>query len=147
MENIKYFNLTDGSLEFHENKLVIFDKAESDRKSNLFLSISQILLSLSFLFKGIRTNDNEILYFGIFLSIIWSALIIIKRRHIFFRISNEYKIKDIHHVKVSMDKYEGSIIALLFTKAHRQRRIKLVNENNQDFVMKNLLIKYEIPID
>jgi len=28
---ITYFNLTDGSLEFHENKLVISDKAKRDR--------------------------------------------------------------------------------------------------------------------
>ena len=40
----KYFNLTDGSLEFYEEKLIIFDKAKRENISKIFLYTWYILL-------------------------------------------------------------------------------------------------------
>ena len=42
---------------------------------------------------------------------------------------------------------DNSIIATLFTKKNRKRRIKLVNENNQDFILQNLFLEHQISVD
>lgn len=142
----KYFNLTDGSLEFHENKLVIFDKAKRERISLIFLVISTLLYSTATTIKGIRLKDYENFYFGLALTLFWIIAIII-RRNDFFKVSNEYLLKDIRYVKFSINKIEGSIIARIFTKNNRQRKIKMVQENNQDFDLKNLFLEHQISVD
>jgi hypothetical protein len=142
----KYFNLTDGSLEFNDEKLIIFDKAKRERISNIFHNISFLILSISYLTRGLIHDDNELLCFGIVLTPLYVVLIIADR-NIFYKISNEYQLNDIKHVKFSINKLDNSIIATLLTKKNRKRRIKLVNENNQDFVLQNLLIEHHISVD
>ena len=142
----KYFNLTDGSLEFYEEKLIIFDKAKRENISNIFLSISFLLLSTSYLIRGIKHNDNEVLWFGIVTTSIW-VLTIISERNQFYKFSNEYQLNDIKHVKFSINKLDDSKIVIITTKTNRKRRIKLVNENNQDFVLHNLFLEHQISVD
>ena len=142
----KYFNLTDGSLEFNEEKLIIFDNAKRDRKIRILNFISVLILSTTYLIRGIKHDDNEVLCLGIVTTSIW-VLIIISERNQFYKISNEYQLNDIKHVKFSINKLDDSKIVIITTKTHRKRRIKLVNENNQDFDLQNLFIEHQISVD
>ena len=45
---IHYFTLTEGVLELHDEKLVIFDRAKRDRISNLLVPIGALLYSVGF---------------------------------------------------------------------------------------------------
>lgn len=142
----KYFNLTDGSLEFNDKKLIIFDKEKGNNYSLIATFISMILMSISHISRGLRKNDNTSLFFGIFCSLIW-VLGIFKSKYVFFKVENEYQLNDIKHVNFSINKMDNSIIATLFTKKNRKRRIKLVNENNQDFILQNLFLEHQISVD
>ena len=93
---ITYFNLTDGSLEFHENKLVISDKAKRDRTLLYVLIFSSTPYPILTAIKGFRHNDYADFYFGIVLTFIWFLIIFI-RRNDFFKVNNEYFLKDISH--------------------------------------------------
>lgn len=137
---ITYFNLTDGSLEFHENKLVISDKAKRDRTLLYVLIFSCTPYPILTAIKGFRHNDYDDFYFGLTLTFIWFLIIFI-RRNDFFKVNNEYLLTDISHVKFSMNKINGELIAKLFTKNNRQRKIKIVQEDNQDFKLKNLFLE------
>lgn len=67
---INYFTLTEGVLELHDEKLVIFDNAKRDRVSHLVSTIGILLYSLGFMFRGYKDNDNLFIYIGIILAII-----------------------------------------------------------------------------
>jgi hypothetical protein len=144
--DIKYFNLIDGSLEFYDKKILIFDKARRNRIAIWLVTIGGLTYSIVTLIKGYRLHDNENLWFGLILTILW-ILISIFRRKQFQKIENEIFLSNINRVTFSIDKFDGSIVAKIMTKNNLQRRIKIVQEDNQDFEFKNLLVEHKIKID
>ncbi|MDE3236791.1 MAG: hypothetical protein KGO81_12610 [Bacteroidota bacterium] len=143
---IKHFNLIDGSLEFHDDKLVIFDKARRNRISLWLASILFLFYSTVTMTKGYRRHDNEGFWFGLILTMLW-ILISIFRRKEFQKVENEVLLSNINHVVFSIDKNDGNIIAKILTKNNLQRKIKIIKEDNQDFGFKNLLIDHKINVD
>ena len=46
-----------------------------------------------------------------------------------------------------MNKINVELIAKIFTKNNRQRKIKIVQEDNQDFKLKNLFLEHAISVN
>lgn len=143
---IKYFNLVDGSLEFHENKIVIFDKASRNRISLILITISFLFYSSVMTFKGYKKNDNDLLWFGIIMTILW-GLVSFFRRAEFQKVQNEILLSSIDQVKFSVDRINGNMIGKIIFQSGQQRKIQLVREDNQDLDFKNLLIDHKIKIE
>jgi|688.fasta_scaffold64756_7 hypothetical protein len=143
---IKYFNLVDGSLEFHENKIVIFDKASRNRISLILITISFLFYSSVMTFKGYKKNDNDLLWFGIIMTILW-VLVSFFRRAEFQKVQNEILLSSIDQVKFSVDRINGNMIGKIIFQSGQQRKIQLVREDNQDLDFKNLLIDHKIKIE
>ncbi|MBN8835634.1 MAG: hypothetical protein J0I09_00090, partial [Sphingobacteriia bacterium] len=78
--DIKYFNLFDGSLEFHSDKIIIFDKAKRNRIFLLVGVISGLIYSTTTLLRGYRQNDNLLILFGLILTISWTITSILRRK-------------------------------------------------------------------
>lgn len=144
--DIKHFNLIDGSLEFYEKKVLIFDKARRNQIVNWIAAIGGLTYSIATLIRGYRLHDNENLWFGLILTILW-ILFLIFRRQQFQKIENEIFLSNINRVTFSINKFDGSIVAKIRTKNNLQRRIKIAQEGNQDFEFKNLLVEHKIKID
>ncbi|MDE3235495.1 MAG: hypothetical protein KGO81_06025 [Bacteroidota bacterium] len=143
--NVKYFNLYDGVLEFHAKKLVILDKAKQHRTILILLSITSLTFAISTSIKGSRHHDTFDLYFGLCLTLIWLSGILYRWKDI-VSVENEIFISDVKQVKFSTDKLTGCTVAKINTKNNRRRKIKLVNEYNQDFEFRNLLMENGINI-
>ena len=143
---IKYFNLFDGSLEFHDDKIIIFDKAEKRRISRFLSIITCLIYSITTLIRGYQRHDNINLWFGLILTVIWCLVIILERKE-FQRQEREILLSNINQVKFSIDRLDGSVIAKILKTNGSQRKIKLTQEYNQDFDFKNLLLEHKIRID
>ena len=144
--SIKYFNLLDGSLEFLYQKLIIFDQAKRNRITFLLMTIGGLIYSIVTTIKGYKYHDNGNFWFGLILTIIW-ILTSIYRRKQFQKVENEIFLSDISRVTFSIDKFDGSTLAKIMTKNNQQRRIKIIQEGDQDFDFKNLLVENNIKID
>lgn len=142
--DIKYFKLTDGSIEFHDDKLLIFDKAKQDRKSILLITFANLLLCISFLLKWIETKKWFELILGLFL-LISSILLLIKWFKEFKIIDKEIQFTNIDRVRFSILKFDRTRIAQIMTKDNHIRRIKLGQINNQE--LKDLLIEHNIEVN
>ena len=144
--SIKYFNLLDGSLEFHDQKLIIFDQAKRNRITFLLMTIGGLIYSIVTTIKGYKYHDNGEIWVGLILTILW-ILASIYRRKQFQKVENEIFLSDISRVTFSIDKFDGSTLAKIMTKNNQQRRIKIIQEGDQDFDFKNLLVENNIKID
>lgn len=67
----KYFNLFDGSLEFRDDKIIIFDKANRNRISMWFITVASLIYSITTTIKGYKRHDNGDFWFGLILTIVW----------------------------------------------------------------------------
>lgn len=143
---VKYFNLSDGSLEFNESKLIIFDNAKRDRVLNLLVIFFSLTYAIVTMLRGYKQHDTGVFYFGLGLTLIWLTIVAFRHRE-FQKIENEIPISDINHVRFSMGKFDGLTIARIFTKKGLQRKIKIVREDNQDFYFKDLLVDNKINVD
>jgi len=143
---IKYFNLVDGSLEFQEEKILIFDKARRNQISTLLVTIGGLIYSAATMIKGVRLKENGNLWFGLILTVIWVLILIFNRKR-FQKIDNEIFLSEIDMVTFSSNKVDGSTIANIMTKKNLKRKIKIVPEDNQDIDFKNLLTAHHIKID
>lgn len=144
--SIQYFNLFDGSLEFHNDRLIIFDKAKRNRTLILLTAISFLFSSITICINGYKRHDNEGLLFGLTLTTIWIIVLIFRRKE-FQKVENEIFLSNINHVTFSIDKLDGSIVANVLTKNGLQRKIKILQDDNQGFAFKNLLVDNKIKVD
>lgn len=143
---VKYFNLSDGSLEFNESKLIIFDNAKRNRVLNLLVIFFSLAYAILTMLRGYRQHDTGSFYFGLVLTLIWLIIIIFRHRE-FHKIENEIPISDIKQVRFSMGKFDGLTIARIFTKKGLQRKIKIIREDNQDLYFRDLLVDNKIIVD
>ena len=143
---IKYFKLFDGSLEFHIDKIIIFDKARRNRISLWLTTITFLIYSSVTLIKGYKRHDDGELWLGIILTTLWTIVSIFRRKE-FQKVENEIFLSNINQVKFSIDKLDGSSVTKILTKNGLQRKIKIVQEDNQDFLFRNMLIDNKISVD
>jgi len=73
----QYFTLDDGVLELHNYKVVIFDEVKRKKMLGRISIIFGTIYSISCIVRGFKENDNNWLYFGIFLFLIWTIIIIV----------------------------------------------------------------------
>jgi hypothetical protein len=127
INTINYFTLTTGVLELHFDKIVIFDDAKKNHLSKLVTSIILFLFGIALIFRGVKNNDNFLLYMGIilFLTTIFSSI----KRNEFKRVDNEINLKDIS--KVTFKEFrDDTIIAKIITRQKRIREITIDNNDN-----------------
>ena len=125
---INYFTLTEGVLELHDEKLVIFDSAKRDRISNLLVTIGGVVYSVGFIIRGYKDKENLVIYTGIGLAIFFISFLIIKKDEL-QRIDNEIYLKDISEVSFKEGK-DDTTIAKIMKRKKRTRKIVIENREN-----------------
>ena len=142
--DISYFTLSDGVLELHNDKLVIADNAKRNRFSTLAVTIGALIYSIGCLFRGVKDNDNEWLYFGIFLSLFWIFSLIFGKK-IYGRIDNEIYLNDISEVSFKGWK-KDTTIATIKTLSKRFRRVNIENIDNLPDLFRDKIQKLNIKV-
>ncbi len=130
---IKYFTLTDGVIELHEDRLCITDKAYRTRVSKLFSGFSLLLYGLFNIMRGVKEGDKEWLYYGLFITI---SIIILMYfdRNAFRPVQNEIKLTEIAEVSFKNRNKNMPVQAKILTHHNRERLIYL--EEGDDNCMK-----------
>ena len=125
---IQYFTLTEGVLELHVDKLVIFDNAKKDRFSHLLITIGLLIYSVGFMYRGYKENDNVLLFIGIILALM-EIFFLTKRKDELQRIDNEIFLKDITDVSFK-DGKENTEVATIITGKNRRRKVIIEKTDN-----------------
>ncbi len=84
----EYFILKDGILEIKDDKLIIDDRAKTQRFTEIITGIFGLIYGVSVAFRAFKEHDNQLLFFGVVLTLFW--LIAIPYR--IFKNSNAYEI-------------------------------------------------------
>lgn len=142
--SIKYFTLTEGVLELHSDKLVIFDDAKRNRFSNILVSVSGFLYALASIIRGYKDKEDWWFYFGIVLSLFWIFFFIIRKDE-FHRIDDEIYLNDILEVSFKGGR-NNTTIGTILTREKRIRKIIMENNENLANQFKNNLKELNIKV-
>jgi hypothetical protein len=132
-DQIVKFQLSDGSIEFTNEKLIILDNAKRDRLLLLFTTISTLILSLSLLFKWTQTNDRYYMVIGVIL-LIPNIGLLYKWFKEFTYIENQIQYTDIDYFKLVNIKLGATKVLLIRTRTKKFRRIKIYSNNLDLFI-------------
>lgn len=141
---INYFTLTEGVLELHDEKLVIFDSAKKDRISNLLVTIGGVVYSVGFIIRGYKDNENLVVYTGIGLAIFFISFLIIRKDEL-QGIDNEIYLKDISEVCFKKGR-DDTTIATITMRKNRTRKVNIENLDNLPDQFKDNLNELNIKV-
>ena len=117
----EYFILKDGILEIKDDKLIIDDRAKTQRFMEIATGIFSLMYGVSVSFRAFKEHDNQSLLFGVAVSLFW---IIALPYHI-LRISSAFEIPLENISKIELKKS-------WFGKS-RTGRVVLINKKVRTF--------------
>jgi len=112
------FELKKGKIVFEEDKIIISDKAKSQRIQMLFLGGSGILLGMSYLFGYFKKGDQFGLWFGLFV-VLANTLILVA--FLLRSVRSEIPLKEVKSMKIK--KRAGNEFLDIMLNNNRTRRV------------------------
>ena len=126
------YNIKNGEIIFDENKIVIIDSAKKEIRTKILLSSIWTVYGILSVFRGLKTEDQFVLWSGLFIGI---AHLIILIFTIFRTSKNTIENKDIKKI-VLKNRFGNSFLDIKL-KNNKTRRVNLLDEVPDE--LKNLV--------
>ncbi|MFN3377867.1 MAG: hypothetical protein ACK41O_00340 [Runella zeae] len=124
-----YYILKNGVISLNNDSLIIEDNAHKSHKLEKLIGISSVVYGVSTALKSYEEKDALNLFFGMFLAIFWTGLLI----HYFFRITNrsEFLLQEIKRVELKKNRWNITITAR-FVVSKQQIRLIYIDSSEKN---------------
>ena len=126
------YSIKNGEIIFDENKIVIIDSAKKEIRTKILLSSIWTIYGILSVFRGLKTEDQFVLWSGLFIGIAHLVILIFT---IFRTGKNTIENKDIKKI-VLKNRFGNSFLDIKL-KNNKTRRVNLLDEVPDE--LKNLV--------
>ena len=126
------YSIKNGEIIFDENKIVIIDSAKKEIRTKILLSSIWTIYGILSVFRGLKTDDQFVLWSGLFIGIAHLVILIFT---IFRTGKNTIENKDIKKI-VLKNRFGNSFLDIKL-KNNKTRRVNLLDEIPDE--LKNLV--------
>jgi hypothetical protein len=131
----KYFSLQDGSMELHNDRIVLDDEAVKRYWNGIIMRSFLLFNGLVYLFRGWKQEDEILVYLGA-LHVVAVGLSMLFQYKEIVRPAKEILLQDIVQVSLHYYKWQNRHDLLLQLKNGRVRRVQFSTEDNQVEVLR-----------
>ncbi len=126
----KYFSLQDGSMELHNDRIVLDDEAVKRYWNGIIMRSFLLFNGLVYLFRGWKQEDEVLVYLGA-LHVVVVGLSMLFQYKEMVRPAKEILLQDIVQVSLRYDKWQNKHDLLLQLKNGRVRRVQFLVDRGQ----------------
>lgn len=142
----KYFSLKDGSMELHDDSIVLDDEAVKRYWSSIIMRGMLLFNGVVYLVRGWKNNDEILIYLGA-LHLVALGLSFLYQYKEMLRPAKEILLQDIVQVSLRYYKWQNRHELLLELKNGRLRRVQFSTEDNQAEVLRKQLLDRSIVLN
>lgn len=136
--SVHYFSLADGSMEVHEDRIVINDEYKK-RQFTMFAPLSFFLLmSIVNIVRGFSKNSSDDKIMGLLYATLVFIVLLIRYKD-FYPVRNEFSLQEIQSAKFIYYSIRKDYEMILYLKNKRIRRVALLQDDYEISRLKNLL--------
>lgn len=135
---VHYFSLTDGSMEVHEDRILIYD----DYKKRQFRMLAPLsfflLMAIVDIARGFSNNNSADKITGLlFVALVFIVLLF--RYKDLYPIRNDFSVKEVESIKFIWNRIGIDCEMILYLNNGRTRRVALWKDQYEISKLKNLL--------
>lgn len=135
---VHYFSLTDGSMEVHEDRIVI----EDDFKKRQFALLAPLsfFLVMSFvnILRGFSKNSSDDKIMGLLYAALVFIVLLFRYKDL-YPIRNDFSVKEVESIKFIWNRIGRDCEMILYLNNGRTRRVALWKDQYEISKLKNLL--------
>lgn len=135
---VHYFSLTDGSMEVHEDRIVIEDDFKKWQFALLAPLSFFLVMSIVNILRGFSKNSSDDKIMGLLYAALVFIVLLIRYKD-FYPVRNEFSLKEIQSAKFVYYSIRKDYEMILCLNNKRIRRVALLQDDYEISKLKNLL--------